>query len=68
MHQAAAAFVSLLGEPHKYPGKAVETFYAWATTIGFTPSKDNFPYIQLGMVRMAELAFLGWSATAHSYI
>ena len=50
MHQAAAPFVSLLGEPHKYPDKAVETFYAWATTIGFTPSKDNLPYIQLGMV------------------
>ena len=68
MHQAAAPFVSLLGEPHKYPDKAVETFYAWATTIGFTPSKDNLPYIQLGMVRTAELTFLGWSAKAHSYI
>ena len=68
MHQAAAPFVSLLGEPHKYPNKAVETFYAWATTIGFTPSKDNLPYIQLGMVRTAELTFLGWSAKAHSYI
>ena len=65
MHQAAAPFVSLLGEPHKYPDKAVETFYAWATTIGFTPSKDNLPYIQLGMVRTAELTFLGWSAKAH---
>ena len=50
MHQAAAPFVSLLGEPHKFPDKAVETFYAWATAIGFTPSKDNLPYIQLGMV------------------
>ena len=68
MHQAAAMFVSLLGEPHKYPNKAVETFYAWATTIGFTPSKDNLPYIQLGMVRTAELTFLGWLAKAHSYI
>ena len=45
MHEAAAPFVSLLGEPHKYPDKAVETFYAWAATIGFTPSKDNLPYI-----------------------
>ena len=68
MHQAAAPFVGLLGEPHKYPNKAVETFYAWATTIGFTPSKDNLPYIQLGMVRTAELTSLGWSAKAHSYI
>ena len=68
MHRAAAPFVSLLGEPHKYPEKAVETFYAWATTIGFTPSKDNLPYIQLGMVRTAELTFLGWSAEAHSNI
>ena len=68
MHHAAAPFVSLLGEPHKYPDKAVETFYAWATTIGLTPSKDNLPYIQLGMVRTAELTFLGWSAKAHSYI
>ena len=68
MHQAAAPFVSLLGEPHKYPDKAVETFYAWATTIGFTPSKDNLPYIQLGMVRTAERKFLGWSGKAHSYI
>ena len=68
MHQAAAPFVGLLGEPHKYPDKAVETFYAWATTIGFTPSKDNLPYIQLGMVRTAELTFLGWSAKAHSNI
>ena len=41
MHQAAVPFVNLLGEPHKYPSKAVETFYAWATTIGFTPSKEN---------------------------
>ena len=68
MHQAAAPFVSLLGEPHKFPDKAVETFYAWATTIGFTPSKDNLPYIQLGMVRTADLTFLGWSAKAHSSI
>ena len=68
MHQAAAPFVGLLGEPHKYPDKAVETFYAWATTIGFTPSKDNLPYIQLGMARTAELTFLGWSAKAHSHI
>ena len=68
MHQAAAPFVSLLGEPHKFPDKAVETFYAWATTIGFTPSKDNLPYIQLGMVRTADLTFLGWSAKAHSNI
>ena len=66
--QAAAPFVSLLGEPHKYPSKAVETFYAWAASIGFTPSKDNLPYIQLGMVRTAGLTFLGWSAKAHSYI
>ena len=50
MHQAAAPFVSLLGEPHKFPDKAVETFYAWATAIGFTPSTDNLSYIQLGMV------------------
>ena len=68
MHQAAAPFVSLLREPHKYPNKAVETFYAWAASIGFTPSKDNLPYIQLGMVRTAGLTFLGWSAKAHSYI
>ena len=68
MRQAAAPFVSLLAEPHKYPNKAVETFYAWATTIGFTPSKDNLPYIQLCMVRTAELTFLGWLAKAHSYI
>ena len=68
MHQAAAPFVSLLGEPHKFPDKAVETFYAWATTIGFTPSKDNLPYIQLGMVRTADLTVLGWSAKAHSNI
>ena len=66
MHQAAAPFVSLLGEPHKFPDKAVETFYAWATAIGFTPSKDNLPYIQLSMVRTADLTFLGWSAKAHS--
>ena len=64
MHQAAAPFVSL----HKYPSKSMETFYAWATSIGFTPSKDNLPYIQLGMVRTAGLTFLGWSAKAHSYI
>ena len=64
MHQAAAPFVSLLGEPHKYPSKLVETFYAWAASIGFTPSKDNLPCIQLGM----GLTFLGWSAKAHSYI
>ena len=57
-----------LGEPHKYPDKAVETFYAWATTMGFTPSKDNLPYIQLGMVRTAELTFVGWSAKANSNI
>ena len=68
MHQAAAPFISLLGEPHKYPNKALETFYAWAATIGFTPSNDNLPYIQLGMVRTPGLAFLGWSAKAHSYI
>ena len=43
MHQAAAPFVSLLGQPHKYPDKAVESLYAWATTIGFMPSKDNLP-------------------------
>ena len=68
MHQAAAPFVSLSGEPHKYPNKEVETFYAWAATIGFTPSKDNLPYIQLGMVRTAGPVFLGWSAKAWSYI
>ena len=68
MHQAAAPFVSLLGEPHKFPDKAMEAFYAWATAIGFTPSKDNLPYIQLGMVRTADLTFLGWSAKAHSNI
>ena len=69
MHQAAAPFVTLLGEPHKYPNKAAETFfYAWAASIGFTPSKDNLPCIQLGMVRTAGLTFLGWSAKAHSYI
>ena len=68
MHGGPAPFVNLLGEPHKYPNKAVETFYAWAATIGFTPSKDNLPYIQLGMVRTAGLTFLGWSAKAHSYI
>ena len=33
MHQTAAPFVSLLGEPHKYPDKAVETFYAWAVAL-----------------------------------
>ena len=44
MHQAAAPFVSLLGKPHKYPNKAMEAFYAWAASIGFTPSKDNLPY------------------------
>ena len=60
MHQAAAPFASLLREPHKYPSKSVETFYAWATSIGFTPSNDNLPYIQLGMVRTAQLTFLGW--------
>ena len=65
MHQAAAPFVNLLGEPHKYPDKAVETFYAWATTIGFTPSKDNLPYIQLGMVRTAELK-LSWHRETES--
>ena len=68
MHQAAAPFVSLVTEPHKYPNKSVETFYAWATSIGFTQYKDNLPYIQLGMVRTAGLTFLGWSAKAHSYI
>ena len=68
MHQATAVFVSLLGEPHKYPNKAVETFYAWAMTSGFTPSKDNLPYIQLGMVRTVGVTFLGWSAEAASYI
>ena len=68
MHQAAVPFVSLLGEPHKFPDKAVETFYAWATTIGFTPSKDNLPYIQLGMVRTADLTLLGWAAKAHSNV
>ena len=46
----------------------METSYAWATTIGFTPSKDNLPYIQLGMVRTVGLMFLGWSAKARSYI
>ena len=45
MHQAAAPFVSLLRDPHKYPSKPLETFYAWATSIGFAPSKDNLPYI-----------------------
>ena len=68
MHQAAAPFVSLLREPHKYPSNSVETFYAWATSIGFTPSKDNLPHIQLGMVRTAGLTFPGCSAKAHSYI
>ena len=68
MHQAAAPFVSLLGEPHKYPNKAVETFYGWAASIGVTPSKDYLPYIQRGMVRTAGLTFVGWSAKAHSYI
>ena len=68
MHQATAVFVSLLGEPHKYPNKAVETLYAWAMTIGFTPSKDNLPYIQLGMVRTVGVTFFGWSAEAASYI
>ena len=68
MHQAAAPFVSLLGGPHKYPNKAMETFYAWAASIGFTPSKGNLPYTQLGMVRTAGLTFLGWSAKAHSCI
>ena len=60
MHQAAAPFVSLLRDPHKYPNKSVETFYAWAASIGLTPSKDHLPYIQLGMVRTAGLTFLGW--------
>ena len=68
MHQAATPFVSLLREPHRYPNTSVDTFYAWATSIGFTPSKDNLPYIQLGMVRTAGLPFLGWAAKAHSYI
>ena len=68
MHQAAAPFVSLLREPQKYPNKSMETFYAWAASIGFTPSKDDLPYIQLGMVRTAGLTFLGWLANAHSYI
>ena len=68
MHQAVATLVSLLGEPHKYPNKAFETFYAWAASIGFTPSKDNLPYIQLGMVQNSGLPFWGWSAKAHSYI
>ena len=67
-HQAAAPFVSLLREPHKYLNKSMETFYAWATSIGFTPSKDNLPYIEPGMVRTAGLTFLGWLAKAHSYI
>ena len=66
MHQAAAPFVRLLGEPHKYPNKSVDALYAWAASIWFTPSKDNLPYIQLGMVRTAELTFM-WSAKAHSY-
>ena len=68
MHQAAAPFVSLLREPHKYPNTSVATFYAWATSIGFTPSKDNLPYIQLGMVRTAGLTYMGWATKAHSYI
>ena len=35
MHQAAAPFVSLLGEPHKYPNKAVETMGGnnWVYTV-----------------------------------
>ena len=62
---------SIRQPPERTPqisSKSVETFYAWATSIGFTPSKDNLPYIQLGMVRTAGLTFLGWSAKAHSYI
>ena len=47
MHRAAALFVSLLGEPRKYPNKSVETFYAWEASIGFTPSKDNLRYIHI---------------------
>ena len=46
----------------------METFYAWAASIGFTPSKDNLPYIQPGMVRTAGLTFPGWAAKAHSHI
>ena len=64
MHQAAAPFVSLLGEPHKYPNKAVETFYAWATTMGFTPTKDNLPHIQLGMVQHAMVECCMFKAAA----
>ena len=40
----------------------------WAASIGLTPSKDILPYIQLGMVKMAGLPFLGWAAKAHSHI
>ena len=68
MHQVAAPFGMLLREPHKYPNTSVETFYTWAASIGFTPSKDNLPYIQLAMVRTAGMAFLGWAAKAHSQI
>ena len=68
MHHAAAPFVSLLREPHKYHNTSVETFYAWATSIGFTPSKDNLPYTRLGMVRTAGLTCLGWATKGHSYI
>ena len=68
MHQAAAPFVGLLREPHKYPNTPVETFYAWAASIEFNPSKDNLPYIQLGMVGTVGLTFLGWAAKAHSHI
>ena len=68
MHQAAAPFVSLLREPHKHPSKSPETFYAWATSIGFAPSKDKLPYIPLDMVRTAVLTFLAWLANAQTYI
>ena len=44
------------------------SFNEWAFSIGFTPSRDNLPYIQLGMVWTAGLTFLGWAAKAHSHI
>ena len=52
MHQAAAPFVSLPRAPHKYPSKSMETFYTLATSIGFTPSKDNLHSIHLEDARL----------------
>ena len=50
MHQAVSPFVSMVREPHILQSKPVQEFYRWAMTMGFTPSPNNLPYIQLGMV------------------